>query len=33
MKTKFGNAIIGNHGYYKINTIPEGNFNKNMGIT
>lgn len=28
MKTKFGNAIIGNHGYYKINTIPEGNFNK-----
>lgn len=28
IQTKFGNAIIGNHGYYKINTIPEGNFNK-----
>ena len=28
MKTKFGNAIIGNHGYYKINTTSEGNFNK-----
>lgn len=28
MKTKFGNAVIGNSGYYRINTISEGNFNK-----
>jgi len=28
MKTKFGNAVIGTHGYYRINTISEGNFNK-----
>lgn len=28
MKTKFGTAVIGNNGYYRINTISEGNFNK-----
>jgi len=28
IKTKYGTAVIGNNGYYRINTTSEGNFNK-----
>ena len=28
MKTKFGNAYVGNHGYYVVTSFKEGNHNK-----